>query len=77
MRVVSRDGCINVPYEGNMFCLIHDEEHEKHEIVVRTPSFTGYMELASYDTLEEAKDSFEDMAQAGAITMQNTAYYLT
>ena len=65
MRVISKDGCINVPYEGHMFCIIIDDESKIYSVAVRTPNFTGFMSLGDYDTFDEAKAAFEKLIEAG------------
>ena len=66
MRVISKDGCINVPYESNTFCVIIDEESKIYTVAVRNYNLTGFMELATYDTLEDAKTAFNKMIEAGS-----------
>ena len=64
MRIISQDGCTDVEYEGNVFSILQDEENEKYTVAIRNHSMTGYMELATYSSLNEAKDWFKKMNQA-------------
>lgn len=64
MRIISQDGCLDVEYEGNVFSILQDEENEKYTVAIRNASMTGYMELATYNSLDVAKENFKKMNQA-------------
>ena len=65
MRVISQDGAINTPYEGNMFCIINDEAKEEYLIGVRNNNLTAYMSLATYKSSADAKKAFDALIVAG------------
>ena len=75
MRVISTDGTNNVSYEGNIFCIISDEEHEEFIISVRT-DYIHYLPLASYKTKDLAVKAMNDMAIAAQTSLQNYPYHL-
>jgi len=79
MRVLSSDGCVNVSYEGNMFCLVSDEQKNEHMICVRSnANIEKYMPLATYDSKERAAEVFDELGSMAAqiMTTSNSRYYL-
>ena len=62
MRVISKDGTINVPYESNMFAIV--EEDEKFFVGVRDYNHCVILTDA-YTTKEDAKDAFNALIAAG------------
>ena len=65
MRVISQDKTVNVQYEGNMFCVINDEEEKEYLVAVRNNNLTGFMPLATYQTKQEAQTAFDSLIDAG------------
>lgn len=77
MRVISKDRAVNVPYEGNMFCIIKDEENKNFVVAVRNSNLTGFMPLAEYKTEEAAQIAFDQMIAAGEVSQApNSAFTL-
>lgn len=75
MRVISSDGTINVPYETSAFFIIQDDESKNYSICIRNANLTGYMQLATYPTFEDARSDFDDMIAAD-INMFADVFYL-
>ena len=69
MRVISQDKLNNVPYEGNTFCIVSDNEKEEYSIVVRGANLNMYMPLATYKSMKAAQKIFDDMIAAGERSM--------
>ena len=62
MRVISKDGTINVPYEGNMFAII--EENDEFYVGVRDYNHCVILS-DSYKTKDDAKSAFDTLIVAG------------
>lgn len=65
MRVISKDGTTNVPYENNVFCVIIDDENEEYTVAVRNTNLTGFMPLAVYNSKDAAMNAFNLLIDAG------------
>ena len=75
MRVISQDKTVNVQYEGNVFCVINDEEKKEYLVAVRNNNLTGFMPLATYQTKQEAQAAFDSLIDAGeTFNGRNSAY---
>ena len=76
MRIISQDNHINISYENSFLCVVEDDNDEDYHVAVRTPSFQGYMPLATYKTEAEAMKVFNDMKIAAQTSLQNFPYQL-
>ena len=77
MRVISGDHTINASYDGNIFCVVENEDDNKYYVSLRSLTQNGWMPMAAYDTKEKAIAVMDEMRKFAIQTYDiNDCFYL-